>query len=342
MLGFWTLAPRDCGLLALPGALGRYLEHLFGPKPHPWTERAHRPPAVPRWAWAELDSTLTAQRAEGAPRPAKVVVGAAAVATPEITAPLHGNTAPRPAIHAGPSPSHSPSPSPSQVETQSSDPSVDFGPPTTASHVPVRSETWAIKPLVLGGLLGGVVAVGGLALFMSDDSPPAQAPAVAQSSAPTPEPGPPGVAPLPPVGPLAPSPSTGDSAVPTDAAGEAGVDPLADAELDEVPMDEASDEGADETEEGEPKRTARKGSAAEANQLIERARKKMFESPSQAYRDAKRAYDMRQSQTALLLMGFAACRLKSESKARFAHRRLRGKGKTEMESACLQKGIDLR
>ena len=62
----------------------------------------------------------------------------------------------------------------------------------------------------------------------------------------------------------------------------------------------------------------------------------------QAYRDAKRAYDMRQSQTALLLMGFAACRLKSESKARFAHRRLRGKGKTEMESACLQKGIDLR
>ena len=60
------LVMRDRGLQPLPGALGRYLEHIFGPKPHPWTQRAAKPPPVPRWAWTDMDHTLTARRQQAA------------------------------------------------------------------------------------------------------------------------------------------------------------------------------------------------------------------------------------------------------------------------------------
>ena len=41
------LVTRECKLHALPGALGRYLEHLFGAKPYPWAKFYVKQPPPP-------------------------------------------------------------------------------------------------------------------------------------------------------------------------------------------------------------------------------------------------------------------------------------------------------
>ncbi len=58
------LVTREHRLHALPGALGRYLEHLFGPKPYPWAQH-YRVSAPPLPAWSrprEPDSFVTTPR----------------------------------------------------------------------------------------------------------------------------------------------------------------------------------------------------------------------------------------------------------------------------------------
>ena len=81
--------------------------------------------------------------------------------------------------------------------------------------------------------------------------------------------------------------------------------------------------------------------AAHAARLVESARVNLLSNPRRAHRDAKAAYDLRPSQTALQLMGHAACRMGDEDKASWALRRLRGKAQRDLESSCLELGIDL-
>ncbi|MCA9708365.1 MAG: hypothetical protein KDK70_21125, partial [Myxococcales bacterium] len=98
-------------------------------------------------------------------------------------------------------------------------------------------------------------------------------------------------------------------------------------------------EGAASGEAAAPRSSA--GAEARANLLIERARANLLRSPRLAHRDAKAAHALRPSQTTLQLMGHAGCRLHDEAKARYAHRRLRGKPRQQLEGSCLQLGIDL-
>jgi serine/threonine protein kinase len=183
------LVTRDCQLHSLPGALGRYLEHLFGVKPHPWRQHAKRPPAVPRWAWAEMDSTVTNARGAREPEAPRVVSGPMpplptvtspmpAAAPVEITAKM--NATPAALLGAAlPSGAHAPVPARSPTGGYVPIP-LDNTYATEASHIglfgaaglPARvDDRWAIKHLVIGGVVGAMVALGGLSLWFQVKEP---------------------------------------------------------------------------------------------------------------------------------------------------------------------------
>ena len=337
------LVARDGQLLALPGGLGRYLEHLFGAKPLPWLQNSGRPPAVPRWAWEDLDSTLTAPRGVGQPQrpelPAKIPFPAPS--TPRAPEPVpRSNTATddtrmRDASRTSQTPGSAPAPTgsyaPVAYPAPTMNPAYAASPPdadprhmATTSHVAVASTSgWAIKYLMVGGLAGALVAALGVMLWLrstpSDSAPQAPVPVASAASivepvTPTPTPTP---EPLEPT--IAQTPS----------GGEQPPGPAVVPETETTPAPETPSSGSSNT-------------AAKVSKLIDRARSKLLSSPRQAHRDAKAAYELKQSQTALQLMGTAGCRLQSEPKAKFAYRRLRGKARSDLESACLARGIDLR
>jgi hypothetical protein len=75
--------------------------------------------------------------------------------------------------------------------------------------------------------------------------------------------------------------------------------------------------------------------------LLDQAQKKVFGSPSEAYKLAKQSYDAKKTQQALSLMAIAACRMGDEGKARAAHAKLKGSLKADAEKTCASKGITL-
>ncbi|MEM9453387.1 MAG: protein kinase [Myxococcota bacterium] len=350
------LVTRDCQLLSLPGGLGRYLEHLFGPKPHPWTQRAKRPPAVPRWAWKNLDSTLTAPRQDyelrKAPQPLPVT-------RPE---PIHVAANQDTTIRTSPEPSSpvvarvstttAPSPAAVPIAAPSAPISLAHSYPaeliddssrlgSTASHP--QANAWGIRHVLFGGLVGGIIAILGLGLWMQLRSPssprttataPEDVPASDLDSVRVPDPAsisssiP---AAVPASGTEAGDPRSPSTAVDTPRAG----DPANGEASAEDPTSTNPDELA-ASPDSSPRASAR------AAQLIDRARANLIHSPRQAHRDAKAAYELKATQTALQLMGHAGCRMNNEFKARYAYRRLRGQVRRDLENACLQRGIDLR
>ena len=214
------LVTRDCQLHALPGSLGRYLEHLFGPKPHPWRQRAKRPPAVPRWAWAEMDSTLTSPRGDrmtglpraGEPMPALPVTtvpgmqampiaddvaitakmpAATSLALPS-TPPPRPSSGARPPAPPRPTGSHAPVPPRPPTGGYVSIPLDDTYAAEAsglgmAGSMPLRvghgDDRWAIKHLVIGGLVGAMVTLGGLGLWSRINEPATASPGVAAPEA---------------------------------------------------------------------------------------------------------------------------------------------------------------
>lgn len=341
------LVTRDCQLLGLPGGLGRYLEHLFGPKPHPWTQRAKRPPAVPRWAWKDLDSTLTAPREGYEPRRAPLPLPLTRPepihitssqdhtirTTPEpgspVVARVSTTTAPTPAAVPIMVPSSTPLPMSHSHPWEVIDDSGRLG--STAAHP--KANTWGIRHVLFGGLVGGTIAILGLGLWVHLSTP-----ASSRTSATAPEQIAASVSDLVPTS----VPVSAPAAVPPQS-----VNPAIEGVRPEGPTatspDElaASPDGADgkATPSDQPDASAQ--DSARAAQLIDRARANLIHSPRQAHRDAKAAYELKATQTALQLMGHAGCRLNNEFKARYAYRRLRGQVRRDLENACRQRGIDL-
>ena len=57
------LVTRECKLHALPGSLGRYLDHIFGAKPYPWAKfYRQQPPPPPPSRSGLFDAAVTAPR----------------------------------------------------------------------------------------------------------------------------------------------------------------------------------------------------------------------------------------------------------------------------------------
>jgi hypothetical protein len=145
----------------------------------------------------------------------------------------------------------------------------------------------------------------------------------------------------PPVAVMAPAPASGSAS--TGGTADAGRPMGADAQAVNEPAgddDLLVDQAADPAAAAAAMDTSTKD-GAQAARLIERARDNLLASPKLAYRDAKAAYDLRATQTALQLMGHAACRMGSDDKADYAYRRLRGKPQRALASSCLQLGIEL-
>ncbi|MCX4240929.1 serine/threonine protein kinase [Paraliomyxa miuraensis] len=340
------LVTRDHQLHGLPGALGRYLEHLFGPKPHPWRERAKQPPAVPRWAWAELDSTVTTPREDAAkPMPA--------LPTPGSLQPLpkeRRNTVPSPqaaVANAHPSGAFPPLPQPAPQPTGSyvpiafentyaSELAPGFGqepgpelapgpilPPSSSTHGDAPRGV-PLKYLLIGSLVGGSVALGGLRLWNLANEPTHSDASPSLTQGPT-DASVTGASVTRPSLAMA-TPATSPAASPAAATG--GEEP------------ETSSGGHDDellVEEPEPDANP----ADEPARLLARAREALPRDARQAYRDAKAAYDLEPSQDALEIMGEAACRLRQEPRARYAYTRLRGNAKTELRRKCKHEGVSL-
>jgi serine/threonine protein kinase len=209
------LVTRDCQLHALPGALGRYLEHLFGPKPHPWQRHAKRPPAPPRWAWTELDSTVTAPRGDGnaaepqataerlPPLPDPPEPGTPASPRPSaavVTAPMPAAQVPAPAAPVAAHPPPAGGDPPGAPRRQPTGGSVAIplddtyatergrlgGPPMARAR-----ERGVIKHLVIGGVVGALAALAGLSLFVGNEpsAPARSTPLEARPLEPGPPPG---------------------------------------------------------------------------------------------------------------------------------------------------------
>ncbi|MCH9688581.1 MAG: protein kinase [Deltaproteobacteria bacterium] len=352
-------ATRESLLLALPGALGRYLEHLFGAKPHPWRLNAAQPPPVPRWAWSDLDSTLTAPRQPE--RAVKHMVGA--------DGRLHPVKAPAVAkVGAAASPYTLRTASPSAAFPQSTEPTMvppsmvgvtpqgptaldARGMETTTDPVPRASpsrrrgsSTWAAKHLMLGGLVGGLLAGGTLlawpeSLDQPSDSTEArkvalasETPATSMQRSPT--------APtqaalttdataLQP-GPAAVGPTEGKTAHPLGASPPPVSTPETGASTPPNAGSPASSGRAD--------RAAR---IAKAERLLTKARRKMIANPTQAHRDAKAAYKLHPTRKSLAVAGLAACRIPNRNKALWAYKRTRGKTRTDLQQMCANKGVHL-
>jgi hypothetical protein len=78
------------------------------------------------------------------------------------------------------------------------------------------------------------------------------------------------------------------------------------------------------------------------DQALAEARKASLQgNNSKAYSLAKDAYDQNQSGDALNLMGVAACKMGSATKAKSAHRKMTATDKAKLEKLCSSVGVEL-
>ena len=300
------LATRDCGLLALPGALGRYLEHLFGPKPHPWTKRAEHGAPVAKRNWKELDSTLTRAHLPGGelgPDTAKLDPRRAAA---RAMAPTRPNMPTLPSDPMG----HPRVEAREQEETASD----------RSRKIPIDgAANGRARPMIAASLVGLALSAAAASMWWLDrdhDDTDAVttsklAPAAATSDSKA------GVEPKPPTTVAAPSP------VPARAAA-----------IDSSPVPKAPPQSPAETADAP-------ASEADVERLLERARLALPTDPTKAYGDAKRAHEAGHNPAAAELMADAACSLKDVDKARDAIARLRGPARDAAENRCRTAGVVL-
>ncbi|HWB78890.1 MAG TPA: serine/threonine-protein kinase [Nannocystaceae bacterium] len=313
------LVMREHKLHALPGALGRYLEHLFGAKPYPWAQHYRvSPPPLPEWTRPREPDSLV--------------------------------TTPRQRIDEGVTPSHEGSTA-TEEEGPATEPSriaarvmLVETPPllrTEPTPVPVHVLLEAAPPRRRAGLfvLGGaaIVAVVAAALaWPKAEATPSAEPrpdAVVAALAPAkPEP----VAPPIDAAPMKVTP-TRPPDEPPPAIARAPEEPTPAPEPDAVRPSSPSSATSSRPSKRESDAQRKKDAA----KLVEEGRAFVFSAPEKAQERARRAIAMSPSQEAWSLLGVASCRAGDSKSAQQARAKLSESRREQLDRTCEARGIVL-
>lgn len=210
-----------------------------------------------------------------------------------------------------------------------------------ATPAPRAEEKSSKTPLILGivGLLAAVIGIGVfLMMNKGDGEKPDDKPQVAKQ----PEPAPTTAGPTTTAAEVVPEPDTGvvepaDTGAAADAGAPANTD---DGEL-------VAETGVEEPEptpdpDPTPKPKPVNKPKLPPDQALAEARKASLQgNNTKAYSLAKDAYDQNQNGDALNLMGVAACKMGSASKAKAAHRKMTAADKDKLQKLCSSVGVEL-
>lgn len=317
---------RDSKLHALPGALARYLEHLFGPRPHPWQLARQQAVAAGR---TDFETTQTSEKSPVKPN------------TSTITQPKIG------APNLSSSSESSPTAGPVVDVRTAAAGSSTRGIVTEPAGMPVLSEDdLAISPrpsrqtssaLIVGASVAVAAVLVGAAAYVSGGSEPAATTTqAAMSPAAKSEPEqPPATAPE-----VTPPPPAADRAP------VAPIEPEGAAPAEE---DEIFVQDEDTTPVPEPtkkKKTTKKQSSAkleaEAEKTLRAARLAQQQRDyAKALKLAEKSLLLHRTAPAYQLLGTAACALGNKKTALRAYRALRGVRRSDLAKFCSFKGIEI-
>jgi serine/threonine protein kinase len=308
---------REHNLHALPGALGRYLEHLFGAKSEPWLPKGAKkvqPPPPPLPGISQSVVTTPRQRIDQGGTPPLPVVEpvAIAVATPSPTV-----SATEPMSNA-----MSMSASASAPETFAT-----FGNATHASTsgLPVAAEDHAIampsraRWLWIGAVGAAAAVIVWAAISAASRDTPREPAAIEVAAA-------------------SPTPAAAPSVVPPPVATPSAIVPSAPAEAPLVVVDEEAAPTTSSPSDAERKASRR----ATAQQLLAQAQDISYKDPRRAMTLAQRAIDAFPSQDGWSLLGVTACRAGDPKAARRAFDKLKGTRRDDLASVCSGRGIVLK
>ncbi|MEM6989429.1 MAG: serine/threonine-protein kinase [Myxococcota bacterium] len=312
---------RDCTLHALPGALARYLEHLFGPKPHPWLTARKQLIAEGR---RDLETTDTSNKKH------KLKADTSTVTQPKIL--VSGESA------KGTSTETPGETTAAHVEAVPAGATGARGAVATEPAVPVLSEEeLGLSPMVPRGnrssaaIVGGSVAVAGLLVGVAawysarepDPRPPPAAAitSIAAATKPT------AAAPVEPLSPAAPTPAASSVEPPPPEA---------------APVDILVDDDEPEMIPAMPGKAAAPDRAPQARRILEEARTLASSNPRKAFGLARKALAIKRTPEGYSLLGMLSCRLGEPATARKAHRNLQGLRKSDLAAICSADGIELK
>jgi pSer/pThr/pTyr-binding forkhead associated (FHA) protein len=209
---------------------------------------------------------------------------------------------------------------------------------------PVGAEEKPSKTGLILGIVGALAAVIGIGVFLAMNSAKENEKPGDDKTQAAKQPDPPKTT----TGPV----STGPEIVPEPEPAETGAvatTEAADTAADTAPAD--SGEVMAETGGSEPEPEPKPGPEVEKpkpkpklppDQALAEARKASLQgNNAKAYSLAKDAYDQNQSGDALNLMGVAACKMGSASKAKSAHRKMTAADKSKLEKLCASVGVEL-
>ncbi|HET6584908.1 MAG TPA: serine/threonine-protein kinase [Nannocystaceae bacterium] len=325
---------RESKLHALPGALGRYLDHLFGAKPYPWAKfYRQQPPPPPTTRSALFENATTAPRPRAETQtvsrafdPNEMTTEPSRIAAQDTVSPSASDEPAMPRRLVPPTTSGSMSaPMP-----MSAMPDDDVG----VGERPFGSPVARVRNRVVA-IAVGVAAAAALWIALPGATEPtgtASAPAstIGSAAVVTPAPGPAATAreaaadrptsavesPAPVVSPPASPPA------------DAEPEPIVIAQTDARP-----------TAGSRPAAMDRNARIREAKRLIAEARALVFGQPARALTLARKAVALHATDDGYGLLGMAACRSGDARSARKAHAHLRGAKRDDLERACADRGI---
>ena len=314
------LVTREHKLHALPGALGRYLEHLFGAKPYPWAQHYRvAPPPLPEWSRPREPDSLV--------------------------------TTPRQRIDEGMTPSHErstaadddgPATEPSRIGESIA--AVTPPPLTTTQPAPLhsRAELESVAPsrrragmFVLGGAAIAAAVVVALGWPRAEATTAIEPRADAVGAALTPTATAPVAQPIE-AAPMKVTP-TRPPEEPPPAIARVAEEPAAAPEPDAARPPSTGSTAASRPSKRETEAQRKKDAA----KLVEEGRAFVFSSPAKAQERARRAIAMSPSQEAWSLLGVASCRAGDRKSAQQARAKLTESRREQLDRTCELRGIVL-
>ena len=312
---------RDENLHALPGALGRYLEHVFGPRVPPWLD-----PAQARARLSRAATTQTGRRAwDLSPvgdRPESAALGDSATVT-------------------------SPSPKVRRTEVAAVAPEAPERP---------RRESSMMSGVALGFTAAmSLFGIGWWAWTGSERAAQPSAPIAASPSPARPHEDPVAPARIDPA--ASPALAIAPASVPPEANGSVDAAPstlpagsrvVAEPEPEPEPSSEptAEDPSPGDSSADAPRRPSRKELAAQraakADELLEEAgRAALAGRDEEALGLVERSLRLRKSSAGYAKLAMLACRLGDAKAAKMAHGKLSGRSRADVVHACRSRGIEL-